>query len=72
MRGRGLILRSFAPSLLRSILLLRIQFDDQLLIQLDLHKVFPFGECLDLAFEGLAIHVDPVGSGRVRRSVARG
>src|SRR5262249_47899262 len=52
--------------------LLRIQFHDQLLIQLNLHEVFPFGEALDLALQSFTIYVDPVGSGRVRRGVAGG
>src|SRR5689334_12085038 len=52
--------------------LFRIQFDDQLFVQLDLHQVFPLGEALDFAFEGFAIHVDPVGGRCVGGGVTRG
>src|SRR5579859_7575942 len=52
-------------------LLLRIQFDDQLLIQLDLDEIFALGRPEHFRPQVLAVHFEPVGAGRVRRSVAR-
>src|SRR5689334_14917458 len=52
-------------------LLLRIQFDDQLLIQLDLDEILALGRCEHFRLEILAIHFDPVRTGCMGRGVAR-
>src|SRR5260370_36442384 len=52
-------------------LLLRIQFDDQLLIQLDLDEILALGRCEHPGFQILPVDLQPVGAGSVRRGVAR-
>src|ERR1041385_8175201 len=52
-------------------LLLRIQFDDQLLIQLDLDEIFALGRSEHSGFQILPVHFEPVGTGCVGRGIAR-
>src|SRR5690349_8392412 len=52
-------------------LLLRIQFDDQLLIQLDLDEILALGRSEHSGLQILPVHFQPVGAGRMGRGVAR-
>src|SRR5665213_1022906 len=51
-------------------LLLRIQFDDQLLIQLDLDEILALGRLEHSRLQGFAVHFQPVGAGSVSRGIA--
>src|SRR5579872_4599475 len=54
------------------ILLLRIQFHDELFVQLDLHQLAALGQSGDFAGETFAVHVDPVRGGGVGGGIAGG
>src|SRR5581483_12190780 len=51
--------------------LLRIQFDDELLVQLDLNQVAPLRQGSDFARQTFPVDVDPVRRRRMRCGVAR-
>ena len=55
-----------------SLFLLRVQLDDEPLVNLNLDEVFALGQTGDTAAQGLAIHFQPVGHRQVRRRGARG
>src|SRR6185312_1619709 len=52
-------------------LLLRIQFDDQLLIQLDLDKIFALRRSEHSRLKIFPVHFQPIGAGGVSRGIAR-
>src|SRR5664279_2939887 len=52
--------------------LFRVQLDDELLVQLDLHQVLALRQALYATLQTFPVHVDPVRRRRVRRGVAGG
>src|ERR1700683_4607116 len=53
-----------------SFCLLRVQLDDQLLVELDLNEFFSLGLCDDPALQVIAVDFEPVRRGSVRGGVA--
>src|ERR1035441_7675031 len=52
--------------------LLRVQLDDELLVQLDLHQILALRQALDATLQTFPVHIDPIRRRRVRRGVAGG
>src|ERR1035441_6850191 len=52
--------------------LFRVQLDDELLVQLDLHQVLALRQALDATLQTFPVHIDPIRRRRVRRGVAGG
>src|ERR1035438_6203424 len=50
--------------------LFRVQLDDELLVQLDLHQVLALRQALDATLQTFPVHIDPIRRRRVRRGVA--
>src|ERR1039458_3815529 len=47
--------------------LLRVQLDDELLVQLDLHQVLALGQALNATLQTFPIHINPVWRRRMSR-----
>src|ERR1035437_2179282 len=52
--------------------LLRVQLDDELLVQLDLHQILALRQALDATLQTFPVHIDPIRRRSVRRGVTRG